>query len=238
MRLIVTADWHLDAVTAGVSRLPDLELAARQVAEFAVRRYVEDVHTVFVFGGDLTDPDPPRCWRAVAAAAGIARYLFEHGVTSYWMTGNHDVLEDGHGSHTLLTLASIGRPDRCRVIDAPTAVLLPDARELVLLPFVARSRGYDPEEAVRRLAGPDTAAVVGHLMLEGIGPGSETTDFARGRDVFFPIDAAREVAPEAVLVNGHYHRRQTYRGVEVPGALARLTRTDVGITPSFLEVVL
>lgn len=226
-RWIVTADWHLDAVTAAVTRLEEIEVAARQVAHYAA---TDPDHTVFIFAGDLTDPDPPRCWRAVTAAAEIARFLSDHGVDQYWLTGNHDVLEDGRGSHTLMPLRAI---PGCVVIDAPREVATPTGGRFVALPYTARSRGYDPEAAVRHVGRADL--VVGHLMLEGIGPGSETTDFARGRDVFFPV--AEVAATGAVLINGHYHRRQTYRGVEIPGSLARLTRADVANNPGFLEVV-
>jgi len=226
-RWIVTADWHLDAVTASVTRLEDIERAALQVADFAA---ADPAHTVFVFAGDLTDPDPPRCWRAVAVAVAIARRLSSAGVEQYWLTGNHDVLEDGRGSHTLLPLWAMGG---CNVIDTPKTVTTRTGGRLVALPYTARSMGYDPVAALRDVDRADLVA--GHLMLEGIGPGSETTDFARGRDVFFPIERAAETG--AVLVNGHYHRRQTYRGVEIPGALARLTLADVGNSPGFLGIV-
>jgi len=225
-RWIVTADWHLDAVTASVQRFDEIVLAARQVVEVAKS---DPVRTVFVFAGDLTDPDPPRCWRAVAAAAEIAQHLAYHGVDQVWLTGNHDVLEDGHGSHTLMPLRSI---EGCIVADEPREYTFSGGR-LMALPYTARSRGYNPVAAVRS-AGP-VDLIVGHLMLEGIGPGSETTDFARGRDVFFPV--AQAAATGAVLVNGHYHRRQTYQGVEIPGSLARLTRADVANNPGFLEVI-
>jgi hypothetical protein len=40
----------------------------------------------------------------------------------------------------------------------------------------------------------------------------------------------------ARLFNGHYHRRQTFRGITIPGALERLTRGEIEHEPGFLIV--
>lgn len=77
--------------------------------------------------------------------------------------------------------------------------------------------------------------IVGHLMIEGIAVGSETRDMPRGRDVFLPIDSLRDHFPDAKIVNGHYHDGQMYKGVHIPGALARFTVGEAQNTPRFLE---
>jgi hypothetical protein len=81
-----------------------------------------------------------------------------------------------------------------------------------------------------------TVIVIGHLMLEGIAPGSETTDMARGRDVFLPVAALRAAFPDCVICNGHYHTAQTYKTVHIPGSLIRLTKGEIGNVPGYLIV--
>jgi len=61
----------------------------------------------------------------------------------------------------------------------------------------------------------------------------------RGRDVFWPLDALREVCPDALLVGGHHHRRQIYRGVQVVGALAGpLVFGEEDLRPGYLVLEL
>jgi hypothetical protein len=109
------------------------------------------------------------------------------------------------------------------------------------LPFTPSSHAYDPEVALENFKigatiGGELKMIVGHLNLEGIAPGSEVENFPRGREVFFPIEKAKKMFPNAVLVNGHIHRRQVHRGVHVVGSLVQLTKGEVGNEPGFLVV--
>jgi len=241
IRILVSSDWHADASTAGHERFADVEVAVDETVEAAVQQRC----THYLFLGDLCDPDETRSHRAVALALRTALRLADHGIASHWIVGNHDVVEDGHRSHTLLALKALEGevPLKCSVHDGPTIARLddrPDGRvALVALPYTPRSHAYDPEDFIRR---SDTfgircqhVVVAGHLNLAGITPGSETDDMPRGREVFFPIQACREVfGDRAVLLNGHYHRGQVYEGVHVPGSLERLTFGEAGHTPGWL----
>jgi hypothetical protein len=110
--------------------------------------------------------------------------------------------------------------------------------KLLALPFTATSHTYDPEEVVRRAARetmpPDM--VVGHLSVEGVQLGEETTDMPRGRDIIFPREVLRQLLPSAFLANGHYHKMQVHDGVHIPGSLARLTFGAVDHKPGFMIV--
>lgn len=231
-RLLITSDWHLDATTAGVERREDLEAAVDRIA-CAVKE--EDVEG-FAFLGDLCDPDSPRAWRAVEVAMRFAHQLEDSSVVQLWLVGNHDVVEDGRCSSTLLPLRGAG----FRVVDTPQSTVLAGV-PVVALPFTPRSHAYDPPEFVLELErgakrAPGTPLVLSHLCVEGIEPGSESKEFARGREVFLPLEEIREWMPGALVFNGHYHRRQTFREVNVPGSLARLTRGERDNSPGFLIV--
>lgn len=228
-RLLITSDWHLDATTAGVERRGDLEAAVDRIAVAAAEHCVDG----FAFLGDLTDPDSPRAWRAVEYAVRFAQGL---GRDQLWLVGNHDVVEDGRCSSTLLPLRGAG----FRVVDTPQSTVLAGV-PVVALPFTPRSHAYDPPEFVLELErgakrAPGTPLVLSHLCVEGIEPGSESKEFARGREVFLPLEEIREWMPGALVFNGHYHRRQTFREVNVPGSLARLTRGERDNSPGFLIV--
>lgn len=241
-RAIVSSDWHADAVTLGVDRYAEIEIAARTIMQKCIDVDQGEERTVFVFAGDLTDPDNPRCWRAIQLAASVAYGLSTHCIPSVWLTGNHDVLEDGTGAHTLLPIANSN--SLITVVDSPNIIEPLPGLSLVCLPYCARSRNYNPVTEIQDIhhqyeveRRPEPFMVVSHLMIEGIGPGSETKDFARGRDVFLPIKEIRRHFPTTVMVNGHYHLGQVYRDVHMPGSLARLTLGEASNSPRFLEIV-
>jgi len=232
VRLMISSDWHLDATTAGVERRDDLEAAVAELALAVDERSIE----AFLFLGDLTNPDNPRAWRAIEVAIRFALGLERRGIDQAWLTGNHDVVEDGRCSSTLLPLRGAG----IRVIDSPGEQVFA-GHSLVAFPFTPSSHTYDPAEVVARASGGRMAGrtiVASHLCVEGIEPGSEVAEFARGREVFLPVDAIARDLPGSLLLNGHYHARQTYRrsGIEVhvPGSIARLTRGERDNSPGYL----
>lgn len=235
MRILFFSDLHLDAVTAGVPRWDDLTGALDQI--YAAAK-IEQVDLV-VFAGDWCDPGT-KSSRCVGQAVYEAVRYRESGIMSHWLLGNHDTIEDGHGSHVLLPLKMMNC-EQIVVHEDPTVELIPAVRSLrrnddsytgdvvqfLWLPYTPRSHNYDPEIVIAELA-PQMRndlpqIIVGHLNVEGIGPGSETKDLPRGRDVFWPLDAIEEYLPNAILIGGHYHKPQHWRGVNIIGSVERLT---------------
>ncbi len=115
---------------------------------------------------------------------------------------------------------------------------------VLALPFTSSVRAYDPPTVVKQVGAWRISTgnacplvVAGHLTIEGAMLGSETTDMARGRSVEFPV-AACSVAEVDLLCNGHYHKRQTVRGVECPGSLVRLSFGEEHNEPRWIEVQL
>ncbi len=241
MKLLVISDLHLDAKTAGFPRFDDVEGAMWAAAERAIDWKAD----AFLCLGDVSDPDSPEMIRAICAVNRIGRELHRELIPSYWVVGNHDTLEDGHGTTVL-------DPVSYRVVKTPHLVAFkrgprtgklthttgPGDKTIGFLPYTSLSHTYDPAEVVRswHREGTRVDLIAGHLMLEGLGHGSETTDYPRGRDVFFPIDVCRELYPDAVLLCGHYHAAQTYRGVHIPGSLVNLTKAERDHTPGWLEI--
>ena len=246
MKILCTSDWHPDWVTAGVPRFDDVQETVERTVDYALAEGVD----AYFFLGDLCDPGTSRSYRAIALLIRVAMTLAEEGIQVICLTGNHDVIEDGSGSSTLAPLEELG----CvYVVSRPalTAVTPNGAPPLnvLCLPFTPRSHPYDPEEVVREHAkngGDDIHLVIGHLNIEGIAAGSETTDLPRGRQVFFPYELCKELLPNATLLNGHYHERQHWRGkggkdkqgIHIPGAPQRLTFSEEQNDPGFfiLEV--
>lgn len=239
MKLLVTGDWHGDWYTAGVRRFEDVRNAAQTIME-AVRIECPDL---FLFLGDLTDPD------VGAFATNEMAIRFSHslrgGTYQRWLVGNHDVVEDGYGTHAMLPLAAVtnvhAEPEAVRLKagqpEIGSSKAIPETW-LLCFPYVSTARAYDPlkqAEAFRKLVPKgSTVVVASHLMLEGIGPGSETQDMARGRDVFLPVNHLRDLFPGCTIFNGHYHTAQTFNGVHIPGSLIRLTKGEIGNVPGYL----
>lgn len=230
---MISSDWHGDAVTAGLRRYEDLVDAVTQTVAVAKREQVD----TYVFAGDLCDPDTAQSHRSVGLAVRTAMVLWAEGISSRWLVGNHDVVEDGTGSSVLDAVGEIaleGYRGHARPIatwNAPAA-----EGEILALPYPSRARAYDPLRFVREVDA-EPALVVGHLSVHGAQLGSESKEFARGRELVLPVAAIRERWPRAMIVNGHYHRRQvTQDGVQIPGSLVRLKFGEEDNVPSYLIV--
>ncbi len=240
MKILVCSDFHVDASTAGYLRQNDIEQAVLQTVEAAVREKVD----LYLFLGDLCDPDGVKSHRAAALSVYVATTLWmQHEIPSRWITGNHDVIEDGSGSHTLAGVAALAKGLGAWGIGLMASPFVETALshgvDILYLPFTPRSHSYDPSQWVEKCgAGTNDRRVIvaSHLNIEGIEVGSETTDMPRGRDVFLPVQQIRKRWPHALMLNGHYHRRQTFNGVVIPGSLERLTFGEEHNTPGFLIV--
>jgi DNA repair exonuclease SbcCD nuclease subunit len=242
---IVTSDWHADAVTAGLGRYEDVEAAAEEISDAAKGCQL------FCFLGDLSDPNNIRSHRAVALACRVAIKLNAMGVISLWLTGNHDVIDDGEGTHTLSALKAMGSAQGLKsvhVLDHPTAGLIPNVdlgTEFVALPFTSRTAPYDADAFIRDFAARRSTqappVILSHLSAPLLRIGSESAAFAKGRDFALPIDAIVECLPGALVLQGHYHKRQRAElggGVEVhvPGSPERLRFDEADHVPGYLKV--
>jgi DNA repair exonuclease SbcCD nuclease subunit len=239
VRVVVVSDAHHDWVTSGVARAEEVERALWQSVEVAR----EQRAAAWVFAGDMCDPDDVSSVLragelAVALATELARFT-----RSVWLTGNHDVLEDGRETSTLQPLRGMGHGVNLFV---RPGLFLTDGLIVVALPYVATAGAYDPIAIVKqaaqgaRLAQPDwPMLVVGHLSVPGVQPGEEVKELARGRDVVLPLAEIAKLPGRVTVVNGHYHRAQVFHSpegvdVHVPGSLVRLTHGEEAHEPSIL----
>lgn len=250
VKVVCFGDAHGDAVTEGVPRFDEVCAAMDFVGDLAIR----ECAGLVVFGGDLAESEGPGMLRTLEHAVRLATRLKAVRIESLWLTGNHDVIEDGHATSNLAPLRDVPGAE---LVDSPRLIkvgqdtgLSPEivGKRLITvacLPFTPRTHDYDPELwvsstdfdlEVKKQAKPDL--VVGHLMLEGIGPGSETRDMPRGRNVFWPLEAIETYWPSAVLVGHHYHQQQVFRRVHLPGSLVRINRAEASNTPGVLLVTI
>lgn len=237
MKILASSDWHLDAVTSGVERWDEIEAAIDHSVATAKAERVD----LYVMAGDVCNPEAHCAPRAIAKTIEVAKRLDLVGIPSIWLAGNHDVVEDGHGTTMLTPLAESGVA--YAVFEEADSVIF-NRTAIVGLPFTPKSHAYDPATSIVSLAkqargATDSAGsvvVLGHLHIEGIAAGSETKDFARGREVFWPMKIIRRELPDAVCIAGHYHEAQEHDDVMIIGSLARLTHGEEDIEPSLLIV--
>lgn len=231
MRMIISSDWHLDAVTAGVPRYDEIERSVSQ----AVQHAIDKECNAFAFLGDLCDYDSVHAMRAVTYAAQVAAYLQNHDVMTIWLAGNHDTIEDGHGTTVLSPLRSLAD---WVVEEAGIVTIEGNGRtyEIAALPYATGPNAYDADAFVESWKGNKPDFVISHLSVEGIIPGSETTDFARGKDHMLPVQTIKRCWGDVPIFQGHYHRRQIMGAVNVVGSLARLTFGEESNDPAFLLV--
>jgi DNA repair exonuclease SbcCD nuclease subunit len=248
IRLVLFSDPHLDWSTHGVVRYEDVSTGMERVRQAAVAMNADAV----VCLGDIANPERLSSHRAVARCIAFSRECYP--AQTFWLTGNHDVIEDGSGGHVLQALAAAD----VEVWSAPTYTAIEvggKTLRVMALPYTPLARSYSPADFVRACADEDAKRagdpqwvlhneapmiVFGHLMLEGIGPGSETRDMPRGRDVMWPLQELAKHYPGARLFAGHYHNRQVYRrdgcAVHVVGSLCRLVFPEEGEAKGWLEV--
>jgi DNA repair exonuclease SbcCD nuclease subunit len=235
MKVLFTSDWHLDHVTDGHARFDEVAAAI----DHSVKVAIEEKVAIYVFAGDLSDPDGFAVHRAQAKAQQVATRLKNAGIRVIFVAGNHDVVEDGFGTTVLSPIAA---SEACDVFEQPGCIQFSADRYFVALPFTPRSHTYEPAAFIRQIASKMPAKarqssniiVVGHLGLAGINPGSETNEMPRGREVLWPLDELKKWFPRATLVGGHYHKAQEYKGVNIIGNLARLTHGEEKHEPSML----
>lgn len=223
--IVITSDWHLDGRTAGAPRFDDVDRAGWHVVE---RASADDVDAL-LFLGDLCDPDSACVHRAVGAFATMCGMLREKKKRVIVVPGNHDVVEDEAGSTIYDGLAPW-----VEVVRSPLLLTVAGVTMFVL-PYVPRSRSYDPAAEVENEAFDEVQLVVGHLNADGVQIGSESSDFLRGRDVFWPHVAIRKRWPNALMVGGHYHGPQTSEhGITFVGSTTVLTFGEEGHVPRYL----
>lgn len=226
MRVVITSDWHFDAVTHGVRRASHIERAVCEILESVDGG-------AFVFAGDLCDPGV-RAPRAMAKMLELATRRLR-GSEQIWVAGNHDVVADGDGTTVLDVLESLDLP-AVEVVKRPGLVKMPSGLCIAAFPFVERALMYDPVEEVRRMAAggvPDL--VVGHLDVPGALLRSETYEMARGGRMVLPVEAIRSEWGDVPVVNGHYHAQQvTPDEVCIPGSPVRLSFSEAGNSPGYL----
>jgi len=229
MKVLCTGDWHLDRSTAGYDRYADVTKAASETVDAACEQAVE----LYVFLGDLADPHSVRSHRAAAFALVMASSLAHNGIRSIWMTGNHDVIDDGSGGSTLLALRAGGY----MVHDSPGVQPL-GAGHLIVMPHPPLGKWYDPAAWVADCAPPghQRVLVVGHLSLPGAQQGSESGDMARGRLHEWPVAEIKSRWPNAIIVGGHYHAQHSRDGIEFAGSLARLGFDEESNQPGYVIV--
>lgn len=242
MKIVVVSDLHFDRHTIGVPRFNEVESSLEQAAHYAA----EIKAGAFLCLGDICDPDSGGATlHAMQAVIQCALKLSDdHGIPSFWIAGNHDVEDDGSGATTLTPLVALTPFDEnINVAERPGWFQLTDKLALVCLPYVAVSEAYDTEEEAARMMvevgnAHLRAIVAGHLMIQGVVLGEETTDMPRGRDLVFP---GKQTTNALMRLNGHFHKRQVFDPKDggppiiIPGAPARFAfGHDEANEPAFL----
>lgn len=239
MKFLISSDWHSDASTNGLDRFDEIREAAYVVADAAIEERRSGAEAAFIFAGDLCDPDTTRSFRAIGLAIEIALHLAKHFVPSLWIAGNHDVIENDRGSTVLEPLRMVGDhfADMIAVAEHPMYWKRWNAR-VFALPYAARASTYDPFQSIENARLSSIDLIVGHLTVPSADRGSESDDFAKGRDMIFPVAECRKrYGDRCILVNGHYHRKQiTHDGVHIPGSLARLRHDEEQHEPGYLVI--
>lgn len=251
MIVVCASDFHADWVSHGVRRFEEVAGAARHTVEYAIRERAG----LYVFGGDLCDPDNGGgTIQAIGLAIECATTLASHRIPSVWIAGNHDTVEAGEGLTTLRPLAMLAM-DEVMVFERPYAAVVnnPSSGKFSVLglPYPSITSPYDPGvldfEKMLDTAGHESGSpivVVSHLTnIPGVPRGEESHEMARGRDVAYPaakVNALCAISgPNRVLaIQGHYHQRMSIElgevTLQIPGSVARLTFGEEEHRPRFL----
>lgn len=247
MKLFIVSDVHADASTNGLDRFDEIRNALFVAVDAAIdeAKRTSPKNIAFVFAGDLCDPDTTRSFRAIGLAIEAAMCLSRFYIRSLWIAGNHDVIENDRGSTVLEPLHHAASSSTLIAMAERPTIWRTGKMNVVALPYVARTNHYDPAAFIREdchglteIDGYAPPIIIGHLTVPSAERGSESEDFARGRDMIFPVgECRRRWGDRCVLANGHYHRKQiTKDGVHIPGSLARLRHDEEQHEPGYLVI--
>jgi DNA repair exonuclease SbcCD nuclease subunit len=236
MKIAITADWHLDAVTLGVLRYKDLTDALSEMLEIIAQEKVQ----AFVFMGDLCNPDRgARTLRAMTTASKVAKSLERMSVPSYWIPGNHDVVDSNEIITTLSPLSAFAE-----VFEKPEIVVPSKYTKLMFLPYMSKmvqdqlalNRWVEEECVLGSASGKKTLVMFSHsTSVEGAKDGTETSHMPRGKGQELPLAVLKRHG--VMVFNGHYHTGQTTdSGVHIPGALGRFDFGEQANAPGFMIV--
>lgn len=242
MKILLTSDWHLDAVTAGVPRLGEFSKYIGKIVQ-AVKEHDVDIIAVL---GDYFDPGKMNGPELTSVIFDAADRLGGSGADRViWIAGNHDVVESPGGWTTISPLDYAidngafchGNEGKCAhhcVFQRPTfSRFTNDEFGVLALPYTSRSSNASEElstalaSAEEHRSAEKPVIVLGHLSVPGAVQGSESKEMARGRDSDLPFDSIAKLSP-ALVANGHYHKAQVVKGpggidVLIPGSPHRFT---------------
>lgn len=240
MRFIVSSDWHIDAVTAGVRRFGEHFDYAQALESLTRSREVGLV----LLTGDFFDPGTMASHRCEAFLFDVVGRLSSF-TRVVLIAGNHDVVDGGEQLVTTLSAmraaVRTGYGDGAvTVVEEPGLLDVAGVRVLCL-PYVSRSfRHLYAQSAIGALVKraahlgsetPRPLLVAGHLTVAGADLGSESEEFARGSELDFPAEQIAQLNPKYAF-NGHYHKPQTVRlgglTIVIPGSPQRLTFAESG----------
>lgn len=233
MKILLTSDWHLDAVTAGFARVDELRAYVRELGRVLEAAHASSPFDAVFFLGDAHDPGGMLASLFTSIVIDAARMFGDWTPEgSIWIAGNHDVIESSRLVTTLSPLAAVSDRLGARVYELPGFTTI-GRLGVLALPYVSRVTSSTSAyiEALEAAYGAAEAhdgpvGVIGHLTVPGALMGSESREMARGRDVDFPAMRVAALSP-VFVANGHYHDAQIVEYGElrviIPGSPARLT---------------
>jgi len=243
VKISASGDWHLDATTAGASRLDDFDAWFEKFAEVSTAERVDMIALL----GDFFDPGgmrahelTSRLFRYVDTLAGIAPVVV--------VAGNHDVVETSEAWTTLSPLRVANETgwhrDRVHIFERPFyAPSHVQGVRILAMPYTARAARWTEYDAGRsdfvyacelqdaaigqaKRSNGVPLVVLSHMTQPGAKLGSESAEMSRGRDLDFPADDVATLGP-ALVLQGHYHLRQVVRrsglDIVVTGSPSRFT---------------
>jgi DNA repair exonuclease SbcCD nuclease subunit len=236
-KILLTSDWHLDARTAGVPRIDELDSYVDEIIRVAIQEKIDFIFHLGDFFNPGTKLVPFYTSKLIRFIQHLDYSTASDGVVL--IAGNHDVIEDSRGYTVLSPLKIVF--EACyapRVVEHTSFFVLTKCNHtsigVLALPYTARSvddSQYLKESLIRakefvNKKGTGPLIVVGHRTVPGATLGSETKDMSRGRDIDLPFDVFKELNP-VLIANGHYHRAQIVsvgsHRVVIPGSPYRLT---------------
>jgi exonuclease SbcD len=265
VKLLHTADWHLNDRLGRVDRTDDLRRAVEKVAAHC---HAERVDVLVVAGdlfSELARPDALRetirHWQDVFAD------FLTGGGTILTCTGNHDNETFCQTLRHAMTLAApaVGKPGavvppgRLYLASEPTALRLPDRTGTFTVPFVLmpyptptrylggqRYASADEkhrllitafERTLDDLTGPTAGAVlVAHVHVHGSQVGPSLFRMSDQEDVV--VGAAAWAERFSYVALGHIHKPQALGGAEHVRYCGSIERLDLGEANNSLGAVL
>lgn len=243
MKVLITADWHLDLIIKGLERSDDILNSVSSMMDIAV----SNDYSVFIILGDIIScTSVKRYPRYLDILMNKLKYLLEQGIRVIAISGNHDVVSYSNMMYPVTSISCLKHIGVELYEDITEFKIVGDSRKVIkclAVPYLLSSftnskygknaQDYVDDKLKEILKDEFGYHLFSHLNIDGAMFGQEA-NVPRCGELFLSKFVEDMYSVDRIF-NGHYHRPQTIRNkIIIPGSPERMDFGEQEDNKSFI----